>query len=75
MDQLVQYVAGKTGLSPEQARSAASAVITFLKDKLPAPVAGQLDNVTGSNGDKSGGSGIGNIGDLGSKMGGMFGKL
>ena len=74
MDQLVQYVSGKTGLNPEQARSAASAVITFLKDKLPAPVAGQLENVIGSS-DKSGGSGTGNFGDLGSKMGGMFGKL
>lgn len=73
MEQLVKYVTEKTGLDAEQARSAASAVISFLKDKLPSPIAGQIDNYV-STGDKSGGTGT-NLGDLGSKPGGMFSKL
>jgi nucleoid DNA-binding protein len=35
MDELIHKVAEKTGLSPEQAKSAAEAVIAFLKEKLP----------------------------------------
>ncbi|MBS1797999.1 MAG: DUF2267 domain-containing protein [Acidobacteria bacterium] len=65
MDQLVNTVAEKTGLSPEQAKAAAEAVIGFLKDKLPAPIAGALDGAIGGEG--SGGGGV-----LDS-LGGMFG--
>lgn len=70
MDQLVNTVSEKTGLSQEQARSAAEAVIGFLKDKLPAPAAGMLDSTIG------GGEG-GGLADQASNMlgglGGMFG--
>jgi hypothetical protein len=43
MDELVELVAQKTGLPEEQARLAAETVIGYLKDKLPAPAAKQLD--------------------------------
>lgn len=45
MDELVKVVAEKTGLPEAQARKAAEAVLDFLKEKLPAPLAGQLDNL------------------------------
>lgn len=45
MDELVKMVSEKTGLPEAQAQQAAEAVLDFLKDKLPAPVAGQIDNV------------------------------
>ncbi len=45
MDELVKVVADKTGLPEAQAQKAAEAVLEFLKDKLPAPLAGQLDNL------------------------------
>ena len=45
MDELVKKVSEKTGLPEEQARKAAEAVLEFLKEKLPAPLAGQLDNL------------------------------
>ncbi|MDQ5845369.1 MAG: DUF2267 domain-containing protein [Acidobacteriota bacterium] len=69
MDELVKQVATKTGISEEQARSAVTTVIGFLKDRLPAPIAGQLDNLVEGGGDAAGG-----LGDLASKVGGIFGK-
>ena len=45
MDELVKAVAEKTGLPEAQAKKAAEAVLDFLKEKLPAPIAGQLDNL------------------------------
>lgn len=43
MDELVKMVSQETGLPEAQARKAAEAVIKFLKEKLPAPIAGQVD--------------------------------
>ncbi|MCB8944900.1 MAG: DUF2267 domain-containing protein [Ardenticatenaceae bacterium] len=43
MDELVKTVAAQTGLPEAQAKKAAEAVISFLKDKLPAPLASQID--------------------------------
>jgi len=68
MDELIKRITEKTGISEDQARSAITTVSGFLKEKLPAPIAGQIDNVlSGSVGatDK--------LGDLASKAGGMFG--
>ena len=69
MDALVSRVSEKTGLSEEQSKQAAETVINFLKERLPAPIAGQLDNFVGGEGGEGGG-----IGDTISGMtGGMFG--
>jgi uncharacterized protein (DUF2267 family) len=45
MDVLVKLVQDKTGISKVQAEQAVNVVVKFLKDKLPQPVAGQLDNI------------------------------
>jgi hypothetical protein len=45
MDELVKLVAARAGLPEAQARTAVATVLDFLKQKLPAPVAGQLDAV------------------------------
>lgn len=45
MDELVKMVTERTGLPEAQARQAAEAVLEFLKQKLPIPLAGQLDNL------------------------------
>ena len=45
MDELVQSVAAQTGLPEAQAKQAAEAVMAFLKEKLPAPLASQVDSV------------------------------
>ena len=43
MDELVKMVVDETGLPEAQAKKAAEAVVKFLKDKLPAPLARQVD--------------------------------
>lgn len=43
MDELVKLVVEKTGIPEAQAKIAVQTVIGFLKEKLPAPLAGQLD--------------------------------
>ena len=69
MDQLVKRITEKTGISEDQARSAINTVSGFLKEKLPAPIAGQIDNVL------SGGGGMSDtLGNAASKIGGMFGS-
>ena len=45
MEELVKLVAKKTGLKQEQAKVAVDTVIGFLKKKLPAPIAAQIDTV------------------------------
>jgi hypothetical protein len=47
---------------------AVDTVVGYLKDKLPAPIAGQIDSVL------SGGGMGGDLGDLAKGLGGMLGK-
>lgn len=64
MDELVKLVAQKTGISPDQARAAVTTVIGFLKQRLPAPIAGQIDGILNGNG----------ASDLVQGLGGLLGK-
>jgi hypothetical protein len=43
MNELINIIVQKTGISQENAQKSAQAVVDFLKSKLPAPVAAQLD--------------------------------
>ncbi len=62
MNELVQQVAQRTGLSEDKAQEAVQTVVGYLKDKLPGPIAGQIDSAL-----QGGGSGI--SGALGSVLG------
>ncbi len=64
MDELVKLVSEKTGLSEEMSRQVVDVVIGFLKDKLPEPIAGQLDSVL---------SGGGGMDSIKKGIGGLFG--
>jgi hypothetical protein len=67
MDELVSLVVQKTGIPEATARTAVDTVLGFLKQRLPAPVAAQVDaSLAGS-----GGAGIGNIAK---GLGGLAGK-
>ena len=60
----------KTGISQENAQKAAQTALDFLKSKLPAPIASQVDAVLA--GDMSGAAGqAGEM--LKGKLGGAFG--
>jgi uncharacterized protein (DUF2267 family) len=65
MDELIKMVSSKVGISEAQAKEAVEIVIGFLKDKLPSPVAGQIDAVLEGDMD---------VGGVAGKLGGMFGK-
>ncbi len=65
MDELIKQVSAKTGISEDQARSAVATVLDFIKGRLPAPIASQIDNVVGGGGSAAG--------DIASKVGGLLG--
>lgn len=50
MDQIVNMIQERTGIDADKARTAADTVVGFLKDKLPSPLAGQIDSVIGGEG-------------------------
>jgi hypothetical protein len=62
MDELVKMITQKTGISEEQAKQAIAQVVEFLKQKLPAPIAGQVEGVL-----------KGGMADLSQGLGGLFG--
>ncbi len=71
MDELIKQVTERTGISESQARSAVETVLGFLKDRLPAPIAGQLDGLIGGAG-----GAIGSVADTaGDVLGGIGGML
>ena len=68
MDELVKMVSDKTGIPEATARQAVEIVLNFLKDKLPAPFAGQIDGVL------SGAAAAGGLGDIVGGLGDLLGK-
>jgi uncharacterized protein (DUF2267 family) len=50
MEELVKLVSQKAGISQEQARTAVTTVVSFLKERLPGPIAGQVENVLNNPG-------------------------
>ena len=68
MEELIKQVVSKTGISEDQARTAVTTVLGFVKDKLPAPIASQIDSAITGEGGGVGGS----LGDLASKAGGLL---
>ena len=64
MDEIVKLVVQKTGISEDQARTAVTTVVNFLKQKLPAPIAGQIDGLLAGSG----------VNDALKGLGGLLGK-
>jgi len=69
MDELINMVAEKAGLTAEQAKTAVTTVLDFLKQKLPAPLASQIDGLLSGGGDA-----LKNVTSMAQGLGGMFGK-
>ena len=65
---MIELVSQKAGLSEEIAKKAVDAVIGYLKDKLPAPIAGQIDGLLGGGGMPK------DLGGVAKGLGGLFGK-
>jgi len=62
MDQVIRMIQDRTGIDADQARTAATTVVGFLKDKLPGPIASQVDGVM--NGGDGGSSPMDRAGDM-----------
>ncbi len=69
MDELIKLVTEKANISEDQARQAVTTVLDFLKTKLPAPVASQIDGLL-----SGGGNIAGSLGDAAKGLGGLFGR-
>lgn len=67
MDQLVAQVAERIGVEPDKARAAVDTVLNFLKQRLPGPIAGQIDQAVDSA-ETTGPA------DVSKRLGGMFGS-
>jgi len=67
MDELVKTVSEKTGLPEEMAKQAVEVVLGYLKEKLPEPIAGQVDALL------EGGEGGLDLGDLAGGLGSLLG--
>jgi hypothetical protein len=73
MNELVQELSEKTGLSQDKAQEVVNVVVSHLKARLPTPLANALDSFL--NGDSSGsGSLLEEAKAMASGLGGMFGK-
>ena len=66
MEQLLEQVQDKAGISAEQARKAIDAVVEFMQDKLPGPIGDQVAKLVSSGDD-------GDDGGMVDKLGGMLG--
>jgi hypothetical protein len=75
MDELINQITSRTGISQDQATQAVGMVVSFVKGKLPEPLASQLDGFVGSGGSAPGVAGMQDqvqqqLGNLGGMLGG-----
>jgi hypothetical protein len=54
MDELVKLVSQKAGITPQQAQTAVTTVLDFVKSKLPPQFASQVDGVVSGKTDLGG---------------------
>lgn len=74
MDELVKKVIAKTGISETMAKMAVDVVLSQLKSKLPAGVAGQIDTLLGGGKSSKSSKGTDALSDIAGKLGGLLGK-
>ena len=67
MDELVNLIVAKTGIPAATAQKVVQIVVDFLKKRLPAPIASQIDTVLSSSGNIKKAQDM--LGSLGSKIG------
>lgn len=50
MDELINLISSRVGISADQSRQAVNVVLGFIKDKLPAPIASQVEGMLSGQG-------------------------
>lgn len=71
MDQLVKMITQRTGISDEQARWAVNTMLEFLKEKLPGPIASQVESLLSGQGS---GNTVAEVEKVFGELGSLFGK-
>ncbi len=69
MEELAQLVSEKAGISSDQAKAAIETMLGFLKEKLPEPLASQVDMLL-----TSGSGSMDNVNNVVKGLGGLFGR-
>jgi hypothetical protein len=72
MEEIIKQVTERAGISEAQARTAVETVVGFLKNRLPEPLAGQLEGFVGGASGAAGGL-ADTAGNVLGGLGGMFG--
>ena len=67
MNELVSLIVKKTGIHTATAQTVVNMVVDYLKKKLPAPVAAQIDGILSSDAKVQQAEGV--IGNIASKFG------
>jgi len=65
MNELVNLIVKKTGIPAATAQTIVNIVVDYLKKKLPAPIAGQIDGLLNNTG---------NVQNAENMLGGLLGK-
>ena len=76
MDDLIKQITEKVGISADQAKGAIQAVMGFIGDKLPGPIASQVNKLLGDDdggGDEGGGDDGGLMDKAKDALGGLLG--
>lgn len=75
MEELIKQVTERAGISEEQARTAVTTVLGYLKNSLPAGISGQLEGFLGGGGSGASGAAGGLADQAGNLMGGLGGMF
>ncbi len=73
MDELLAAVAEKTGLPADKAKGAVDAVLDFLKERLPAPIAAQIEGALEANAEGIAENVADAVEGVKDRLGGIFG--
>jgi hypothetical protein len=76
MNEIVQILQDRAGLSPDQAQEVAKVIVDMIKSKVPSEFQGMVDQYLGDgSGDaQAGSSALGGLGGLLGAAEGMFGS-
>jgi hypothetical protein len=70
MDEIINLVQQRAGINADQARTAVETVVSFVKDRLPEPMRGEVDSLISGQAGQGGSNPLGNLGNLGGLGGG-----
>lgn len=74
MNELLQRLTEKTGLSQDKAQDVLNIVVGYLKERLPAPMVGHLDSLLAGGAEGESGGLVEKAKSMAQGLGGILGK-